>query len=106
MLGVAFLVTGVLCIVIGVLLYKQGVFSNIKSQTDCETRSKLPTSCQNDSTCCGVWHNGSCLKGKVSGNTCTAGGNAKSVLTFILIIAGIALIVYGIYKLIKKEQMQ
>ena len=79
-----------------ILWYRSLLFTDIKNESDCSNKTKLPESCQKDSKCCGAWdENGKvCRKGKTrDGLTCEAPGNVGplilgigSVVSFVLFI--------------------
>lgn len=101
-LPIALLLVSVSLMVVAVLSMRKDEFPDIKNEKDCEDRSKLPKSCQNDPNCCSIWQGGMCRKGKskmtVGGYICESKGD---VVPLLMLVGGVGFFIGFVVCLVK-----
>jgi hypothetical protein len=87
-----------------VFALKKDSFSDVKNESDCNNRAKLPKSCQTDPNCCTIWQSGMCRKAKMNGKgECVAKGDVVPLLLFSLSLIALVVFIVTLVKAVRKQ---
>lgn len=102
-LPIVLFIISVVIMILAIVVLRKDEFPDIKNRNDCEDKSKLPKSCQDDDKCCAIWQDGVCRKGKKNKDgSCESKSDFMPLLLVVLSLGVFVAFVVYLVKALKK----